>query len=334
MKLYSLTLSALTVAVLAVALPASAAHETPRKPVNPVLDPIAAKTLRDASRMDTRAKPAPAPTLPALSAEKIVERNAAARGGAQKWAAVHSMSVSGKLDAGRERKDGGAVGGMTRAPHQARGEARAMAIEAAKASQQTAGKIIQLPYRADFERPTRMRAEVDFEGKTAVQVWNGTEGWKVRPFLGRDEVEPYTADEKRMAQAQQQLDGPLINHRAKGIDVALDGTERVDGHDCYRLKLKFKNGDERRVWVDGSTFLEVKAEEELRHFNGKDRMVYTLFRDYRPENGLMVAHQLETQIDGVAQTNKIYIDKVALNPKLEPARFVKPQIASAGKAAQ
>ena len=42
-----------------------------------------------------------APQVPKLSAEQVVEKHVAARGGAQAWKAVQSMQLSGKIDAGR-----------------------------------------------------------------------------------------------------------------------------------------------------------------------------------------------------------------------------------------
>ena len=46
-------------------------------------------------------------------------------------------------------------------------------------------------------------ADGDDAGDTAVQVFDGQQGWKLRPFLGRREVEAFTPAE--LAQAQEQL---------------------------------------------------------------------------------------------------------------------------------
>jgi hypothetical protein len=37
----------------------------------------------------------------------------------------------------------------------------------------------------DLERPRKMWFEPQFGGKTAVQVFDGTNGWKLRPYLNR-----------------------------------------------------------------------------------------------------------------------------------------------------
>ena len=70
----------------------------------------AAKPVRDAvppppptPRVVQPAPPAPAPKLPAMTAEQIVERNVAARGGLKAWRAVNTLSYAGQLDAGGKK---------------------------------------------------------------------------------------------------------------------------------------------------------------------------------------------------------------------------------------
>jgi hypothetical protein len=296
---------------------------------------LAARRAQGASAAANRAA-LPAPNLPTLAAEQIVERNVNARGGAAAWAAVKTMTMAGKMDGGPERKDGGKVAEIAAAnQRQARTENRAAALAAIKAGSAAAGpKMIQLPFRMSLQRPNQSRIEIDFQGLTAIQVWDGSAGWKLRPYLGRSEVEAFSAEEARIAAAQQELDGALINHAAKGTQVANDGTEIVDGKPTYRLKLTYKNGDERRVWIDSQTFLDAMIEGDTRRIEGKMRKVTTLFRDFRSVGGVNVAHQLETRVEGMRQGEKIFIEQVALNPVLDRATFARPQAAAASAAAK
>ena len=48
-------------------------------------------------------------------------------------------------------------------------------------------------------------------------------------------------------------------------------------------------------------------------------------RDFRSVRGLMVPFVLETAVDGYTDTHKMILDKVALNPQLDDALFVKPK---------
>jgi len=66
-----------------------------------------------------------------------------------------------------------------------------------------------------MKRPGKSRVEIEFAGKTAVQVYDGTNGWKLRPYLNRNDVEPFTAEEAK-SEAGKTLDGPLVDYAAKG----------------------------------------------------------------------------------------------------------------------
>jgi outer membrane lipoprotein-sorting protein len=223
-----------------------------------------------------------------LTAAQIVERNISARGGLQAWRGVKTLSMSGKLDAGGKQK-------------------------------------VQLPFVLEMERNRKTRLELQFNGQTAVQVYDGTNGWKLRPFLNRRDVEPYTPDELKAASMQADIDGPLVDYVAKGTRVELEGVQQIDGRDAFNLKLTLKSGQVQHIWVDAQTFLDVKIEGTPRRLDGRFHPVATYLRDYRSVNGLMIPHVNETAVDGVKQTQKIIVEKVIVNPKLEDSRFSRPQ---------
>ncbi len=168
------------------------------------------------------------------------------------------------------------------------------------------------------------RLEIQFNGQTAVQVYDGKQGWKVRPFLSRSDVELFTSDELEMAAMQADLDGALVDYAAKGTKVEVDGIEQVEGRDAYRLKLTFRNNHVVHDWVDAQTFLELKIEGTPRRLDGKLHPVAIYLRDYRAEHGLQIPHVLETSVQGIARTEKIRIEKVVVNPPIDQARFTKP----------
>ena len=98
-----------------------------------------------------------------LSAEQIVEKNIAARGGLAAWHAVQTLTLEGSMDAG----------GKDNKP---------------------------LPFVLKLKRPHRSRLEIAFKDQTSVQVYDGAQGWKLRPFLNRNDVEPFSPAEARSAE--------------------------------------------------------------------------------------------------------------------------------------
>ena len=262
--------------------------------------------LSVAAQSPVAAKPAPAathaaaPALPALTAAQIVEKNVAARGGLTAWKAVQTMSWKGTMGAG----------GTNYTSINAKGQLKMGEREE-----------VRLPFRMELKRPLKSRLELDFNGTTAVQIFDGAKGWKLRPFLGRTNWDAYSADELKQAAAEPGIDGLLIDYAAKGTRVDLAGTDKVEGHAAYKLKVTRKDGQVRQVWIDGQSFLDIKVDGDPRRFDGKMRKVVVLMRDFKSEQGLMIPRVQETAVEGVAKTEKIQIDGVTVNPKLDDSRF-------------
>jgi hypothetical protein len=226
-----------------------------------------------------------------LSVDQIVERNVAARGGLAAWRATKTLTIAGDMDAGGK-------------PNHA------------------------LPFVLKEKRTRKSRLEIVFKDQTSVQVYDGTQGWKVRPFLNRNEVETYTPAEMKSAATEQDLDGSLVDYAAKGTQIELAGSDPVEGHPAYKLKLTLHNGEKRNLWIDAGTFLELKMEGEPRKVDGRLHNVAVYFRDYKTEHGLTTPRVQETAVEGVKQTYKMTISRVAVNEPMDDSLFQKPQLAA------
>ncbi len=263
----------------------------------------------------------PAAKAERLSAEQVVERHVQARGGLDAWRAVRAISFSGKMDAGR----GDSVERSMRVAKGPGAVTRKARRESATSERQAEGeKQVQLPFTLARQIPNLSRLEIEFAGKIAVQVFDGIQGWKLRPFLNRNDVEPLTADEVKLVADDSDLDDPLMDAAAKGRTVTLEGVEKVEGNEAYKLKVRGA-GTERRVWVDTRSFLDVKVEGAPRRMDGKMHAVWTIQRDFRSVQGLKIPFVRETFVDGFPQGHSIVIEKVAVNPALDAATFSKPR---------
>lgn len=230
--------------------------------------------------------------LASPGAQEIVDKNIAARGGLAAWRDAKTLTFEGTLDAGGKPSH-------------------------------------ELPFVLREKRPRKSRMEIVFNEQTAIQVYDGSQGWKVRPFLNRNDVEPFTAAEEKIAAAADELDGPLVDPSAKGVQVALVGTEPVDGHPAYKLRLTMRDGRKRHLWIDTTSFLEVKREGEPRKLDGRMHSVFLLSKDYRMEHGLNIPHRQETVVEGVKDPYKMTITRVTVNDKVDDALFQRPQLTAA-----
>lgn len=232
---------------------------------------------------------APTPKVPAeLSAAQIADRYVQAKGGLQAWRAVQTISYMGKYDAGGKQNT-------------------------------------ELAFLMELKRPHKSRVEIEFNGDKAIQVYDGTKGWKYRPFLGRKDVEPFSPDELKAVSLDSDIDGPLVDYAAKGTQVNLERVEKVEGRDTYKLKLTLKGGQVRHLWVDALSFLDVKIEGSPRRMDGKMRTVEVYYRDFKSVNGLMVPYVQETMVQGVKKSHKITVENVVVNSNLDDSLFTAPK---------
>jgi len=264
----------------------------------------------------------------ALSASQIVDKNVAARGGLQAWRGVQALTYTGNLG----------VGGNQRQPLPVTVPGRK--VNPLSLAPSRRAEEVQLPFVMELARPRKLRFELQFRGQTALQVFDGANGWKLRPYLNRLEVEPYTPEEMNVASMQADLDGYLVDYAAKGTKVELVGMDKVEDRNTYKVKLTMKDGKSLQVWIDAQTFLEAKVEGTPRRLDGVYHPVEIYYRDYRPVNGLQIPFLLETKVLPVNKTatgyrdtpvpvEKIVVEKVVVNPRLDPSAFSKPQAAAA-----
>jgi len=255
-----------------------------------------------------------------LSAAEIVNKNVTARGGLQAWRAVQTVTMSGKMEAGGNNRQALPTPGGRRGVQAAPPRPTAQ---------------VELPFKMELKRSRKLRIELEFKGQTAVQVYDGANGWMLRPYLNRTDYEPYTAEQAKAASEQSDLDGPLVDYAAKGNAVELTGMEKVDDRDNYKLKVTLKNGYSFHVWIDARTFQETKMEGTPRRLDGQYRPVEIYMSDYRQVNGVLIPFVLETRVrwtetvpgrkQAQTVTERITIDNVVVNPKLDDSLFSKPK---------
>jgi hypothetical protein len=98
-----------------------------------------------------------------------------------------------------------------------------------------------------------------------------------------------------------------------------------------------KSGEKTHVWIDAQTFLETKIEGQPRRLDGKLHPVEVYYSDYRQIGGLQIPFVMETKVLPLADTTtrtkelpvqaeRIIVEKVAVNPRLEASLFSKPGV--------
>src|SRR5215213_6972663 len=96
-------------------------------------------------------------TLTQMTADQLVAKNLEAKGGQQALRALQSLKMSGKLVVNQGQ--------------------------------------LAFGYTEIRKRPNDVRLEFSLQGMTAVNAFDGNEGWKISPFQGRKDPEKMSADD-------------------------------------------------------------------------------------------------------------------------------------------
>ena len=186
---------------------------------------------------------------------------------------------------------------------------------------------IELAYVQTKKRPGGVRTEATLQGMTQVEAYDGKEGWKISPFQGRKDPEKMSADDVKSLVEDAEIDGPLVDWKAKQSTVDFLGTEDVDGTLAYKLKVVRKNGDVSFVYLDPDHFLEIRIlTQRIKH--GAQEEVETDLGDYEKTAGVFVPTSIESGRKGDPDKQKIIIDKAEANVPVDDAMFHFPAATS------
>jgi len=228
------------------------------------------------------------PKAAELTVAQIAEKNIAARGGLEAWRKVETMVWVGHMES-------------------------------------TGGSLPPVPFVLQQKRPNKTRFELNAIGQRTLRVFDGKRGWKVHPSQdGRPDVQPFTPQELRFAQGEVVIDNPLFDYQSRRVAVELDGIDQVEGRKAYRLIVRTASGQRHNVWIDAQTFLDVKYDRTSYNAAGAPRTVSVFYRDYKTVEGLQIPGTIETGAGPGQASQKMVIEKIALNPPLDDRVFGRP----------
>jgi hypothetical protein len=222
----------------------------------------------------------------AYTADELAAKNAAAKGGLDKLSALKSLRLSGKL-----RVNGG---------------------------------TLELAYIALIRRPDSIRYEVQLQGLTRVQAFDGREAWQINPFQGRKDPERLSADDaKGLGENAADFTGVLVDYKAKGYTLDYLGTEDIDGTQAYKLRVTRPNGDLTYVYLDPDYFLEIRAvNRRIEH--GVPNETVVDYGDYEKVAGVYLPFAVESGPKGSSERVSVQVEKAEANVAAGEEQFQFP----------
>src|SRR2546425_2218652 len=220
----------------------------------------------------------------ALTADEIVARNLAARGGAAKLAAVRSLRLAGT------------------------------------ASFSFGDNKVDVQWAEVQKRPGMVRTEVSLQGLTAVDAYDGRDGWAVQPFFGRRDPHRTSADEAKDLQRSAEIGGPLAAAAEKGHRVEYLGTDDLDGTAAHKLRVTRKDGDVQYLYLDPDYFLEIRVVTETK-VRGVERITETDLGGYEQVAGVWFPFSIESGEKGRPRNFRLTIERAEPDVQVDDALF-------------
>jgi hypothetical protein len=184
------------------------------------------------------------------------------------------------------------------------------------------GGQMEAPMTMQIKRPSSLRLDLEIQGQTMVQAFDGMTAWTINPFSGGTEPQKMSADEAGEFTDGADMDGALIGYKEKGHKVTLVGKEDLAGKPVYKLKVDKKSGKTETIYIDATSYLEVKV-VAMRRVMGNEMEMETSISDFKPVGGVLMPHSMDSKSGGNA-VYAISIEKIEANLPVDDAVFKMP----------
>lgn len=196
------------------------------------------------------------------------------------------------------------------------------ALENMKMTAQISMGPMELPGTLYSARPNKQYFDINIQGKTLVQAYDGETAWTINPFQGGETAQKMPeAEAKDFTEAT--FEAEYYNYAEKGHKVELEGKETIEGTEVYKLKLTKENGTVEYYYFDTELFVPVMQSTEISAGPQKGQWSQTFLSDYQEVNGVMMPFFMETKMNGES-FQKITMETIEANIDIEEGLFSMP----------
>ena len=220
--------------------------------------------------------------------ETIIARHIAARGGADRMHAIHSLM----FENGRYQEPGlDALGGGN------------------------ATMMLMRPYYKLVGDPRRKNEFMEGYDGSAWE-WYADPGVVLRTTGAASKASRHFAD----------VDGPLLDYKAKGYTAELAGTELIAGHPTYDVRITMPDGYEADNFIDQQSYMMIASGQTAKvHAFGNEVVSRTQYSDFRPVAGVLFPFKsTEVEVATGKELNSMLWGSIRANGDIPVSWFSPP----------
>ncbi|MBO0933473.1 DUF4292 domain-containing protein [Fibrella aquatilis] len=169
-----------------------------------------------------------------------------------------------------------------------------------------------------------MRTDVTVMGQQITQVINGDAGWSINPMQGGSTPQDTPAEQVALSKGNTELTGLQLAYASmKAYPMVLKGTEKMGTADRLRVDVTRPEATVS-YYLDPQTYLITNTKATVTA-GGQKVDVESAFGDYKPVEGITMPFTVDLKAPGMPSNLTTTVDKVTLNPTIDPAVFNKPK---------
>ncbi len=183
-----------------------------------------------------------------------------------------------------------------------------------------------------LSKQNKQKISFTFQGKEIVQpAFDGQVGWQTNFMTMK--AEKMEAEDSEMLKSEfGDFPDAFLKYKEKGYTVELQGSETVEGTDCFKIKLTKKPVKADGVEVENASFyffdkenyVPILVKSEIKKGPQKGKFSETSMSDYQEVNGLVLPFTIDQKFDGQTMAS-VKLTGIELNVTIDDKEFAFPE---------
>ncbi|MFS8081878.1 MAG: hypothetical protein ACMG51_00390 [Ginsengibacter sp.] len=165
--------------------------------------------------------------------------------------------------------------------------------------------------------------EISFNGQQIVQAVTDKGAWAINPFGGSSDAQAAPADQYKLVEDGIYSPDPLVNYAGHGAKVELEGQEKVDSVNAYKIKYTNKDSSVTTYYINPSTYYIIQAVRKG-EVQGQETTFTISYSDYRKTDfGIYLPYLINVDMGQIVL--KTTLNKADINKDVNPSVFEMPK---------
>ncbi len=169
----------------------------------------------------------------------------------------------------------------------------------------------------------KLHVEVDVQGQTIIQAYDGEKAWQVMPFQGIT-TPTEMADEEGADLKETIFLSEFVDSEERGFTLERLDDKEIEGTQTHAVRVTNEAGIDRTYYFDTEYFVPVMMSSVSKGGQGKGMTVEVYMSDYQEVDGMTMPMFLDTHFNGQS-VQKITIKEVEMNAEVDDAMFSIPE---------